>query len=499
MEPETLGEVPSSPVKEHEVEEEEPLDGDSTPADSASLDKKEETPSLTPTTNVRPTRDRKLVDRYSVPSASKPNPKKPISIDKGRGTQLKDIPNVAFKLSKRKADDNLHLLHTILFGKKGKAQTLKRNIGRFSGFVWAKDEEKQRTRVKEKLDKCVKDKLIDFCDVLNIPINKAVVRKEDLSAKLLDFLESPQSTTDVVLFDKEQKGQKRKRSVTPGKPSASKEASSDVTEKKQKRVLNSVKNQRKSSQSDEDDVNDESKTDNSEDENHTGDDAVALSKGGGEDEKARAGEEEDQPTAHGPDKNASHKDMENEESKGNDEVKAETKVAPSKYSKNKSSSSSKKGTSDTSVGKSLSKAGESASEKQKSGKRNQKDEGASKMKSSGKKQPNKSTVKALVKDEGKGKNKKKAKSEPSREEMHAVVVDILKEVDFNTATLSDILKQLGEHFGMDLMHRKTELKDIITEVINNMTDDEDDGEEADNNAEAGRDDVGGDEGRENQD
>lgn len=31
--------------------------------------------------------------------------------------------------------------------------------------------------MKEKLDKCVKDKLIDFCDVLNIPINKAAVKK----------------------------------------------------------------------------------------------------------------------------------------------------------------------------------------------------------------------------------------------------------------------------------------------------------------------------------
>ncbi|KAK8553172.1 hypothetical protein V6N13_089386 [Hibiscus sabdariffa] len=39
----------------------------------------------------------------------------------GPGTQLKDIPNVAFKLSKRKFDDNLQMLHMILFGKKAKA------------------------------------------------------------------------------------------------------------------------------------------------------------------------------------------------------------------------------------------------------------------------------------------------------------------------------------------------------------------------------------------
>lgn len=37
---------------------------------------------------------------------------------------------------------------------------------------------------------------------------------------------------------------------------------------------------------------------------------------------------------------------------------------------------------------------------------------------------------------------------------------------------------LGTHFDVDLMHRKAEVKAIITDVINNMSDDEDEGEEA---------------------
>lgn len=37
----------------------------------------------------------------------------------------------------------------------------------------------------------------------------------------------------------------------------------------------------------------------------------------------------------------------------------------------------------------------------------------------------------------------------------------------------------GTHFGLDLMHRKAEVKDIITDVINNMSD-EDDEDEAEN-------------------
>lgn len=78
----------------------------------------------------------------------------------------------------------------------------------------------------------MKEKLMDFCDVLNIPINKGNVKKvgidiiffhprsevlflkekllnetcfqEELSAKLLEFLEAPHATTDVLLAEKEQ-------------------------------------------------------------------------------------------------------------------------------------------------------------------------------------------------------------------------------------------------------------------------------------------------------
>lgn len=53
-------------------------------------------------------------------------------------------------------------------------------------------QEKQRLKVKEKLDKCVKEKLVDFCDVLNIPINKASVKKariyESISIACVGFI-----------------------------------------------------------------------------------------------------------------------------------------------------------------------------------------------------------------------------------------------------------------------------------------------------------------------
>lgn len=38
-------------------------------------------------------------------------------------------------------------------------------------------QEKQRMKVKEKFDKCVKEKLLEFCDILDIPVTKATSKK----------------------------------------------------------------------------------------------------------------------------------------------------------------------------------------------------------------------------------------------------------------------------------------------------------------------------------
>lgn len=434
----------------------------------------------------RPTRERRSVERYSAPALARTPSSKGFSIEKGRGTQLKDIPNVAFKLSKRKPDDNLQILHAILFGKKAKVHSLKRNIGQFSGYVWTENQEKQRSKVKEKLDKCVKDKLIDFCDVLNIPINKAAVKKEELSAKLLEFLESPHSTTDVLLADKEQ-GQKRKRKITPSKPLVPGEASSTMTEKRQKQAPDSVK---KSSEiaSEEDDDDDKGDTKEVKDNSDANSDDDMVSKEESGDEKSKS-EEEDMQEEPALKSSSRKKTKESSVSKTKDTSVSAKKVTPAKSAKKSSTSASKKSSVDG-VGnkKPLSKSEGSKLKKQKVEKSNQNDQSvSSKAKTSSKKQSAKPSTEASVKDRvGKGKSSKKAKAEPSREEMHAVVVDILKKVDFNTATLSDILRQLGTHFGVDLMHRKAEIKDIITEVINNMTDDEDEGddEEAEDKADA---------------
>ncbi|KOM30456.1 hypothetical protein LR48_Vigan01g001000 [Vigna angularis] len=426
-------------VKEKDEVEEETDERD----EAKSSKSPEESGYATPTTK-RPTRERKTVDRYTVSSPDKfhkSSSLKASSIEKGNGTQLKDIPNVAFKLSKRKADENLHALHKILFGQRGKAIAVKRNIGLFSGYVWTDNEEKLKAKTKEKIEKCAKEKLVDFCNVLNIPINKTTMKKEELSAKLFEFLVSPHATTDVLLADKKMKGKKRGRKPTPNK--------SETPAKKQKKTSIARKKQKQSSDVEESDVSEpsEAEVDSEEDD-------VPKSESDHDDENMSE-KEEDKEKAH---TGSSTKTLNEDQ----DEPAKKTTTVETTKSNEKTP---KRSTSKIARNVNTSKSKQSTSNKQKTVRENQN----SKRKVADKKRTDKSS-KASVKDGGKGKRSEKAEDGPSKNEMHRVVVDILKKVDFNTATLSDILKQLGTHFDVDLMHRKAEVKDIITDVINNMSD-----------------------------
>lgn len=43
--------------------------------------------------------------------------------------------------------------------------------------IFALLQEKQQAKIKERLDKHVKNKLIEFCDMLDIPVARATARK----------------------------------------------------------------------------------------------------------------------------------------------------------------------------------------------------------------------------------------------------------------------------------------------------------------------------------
>ncbi|KAJ6764261.1 DEK PROTEIN, partial [Salix koriyanagi] len=190
------------------------------------------------------------------------------------------------------------MLHLILYGKKGKIHNLKKNIGQFSGYVWVKNEEKQKAKVREKLDKCVKEKLMDFCDVLNITINRSVVKKEELTVKILEFLESPHSTTDLLLADKEQKGKKRK--VSTGKNVSPSEASTTPAKRRKQTPQRGQK--RKYSSKDEEDDEDKDESPDSEDNSEDDGENEAGMKDESDHEETKSEEEEDEPKEHTPSK-----------------------------------------------------------------------------------------------------------------------------------------------------------------------------------------------------
>ncbi|KAK4351117.1 hypothetical protein RND71_030430 [Anisodus tanguticus] len=484
-------------VDEKDAEEEKPI-------------KKKESEEEPKTPISRPTRERKTVERYSESSDARGSTPKPLSIRKvsdlvaqlidymnfhnvvqccnphfGSGTQLKDIPNVAYKLSKRKPDDNLQILHNILYGKKSKVHSLKKNIGQFSGFVWVENEEKQRGKTKEKLDKCVKEKLLDFCDVLNIPVSRSAAKKDELSVKLLEFLESPHPTTDSLLADKEQ-GKKQKRKGTASKSAGSSDNTTGKSVKQKHQKFEAGVKRKWSSKTEEEEADDQQPSDSGDDSEN---DDEAPKEGSDQEESGSEKDEkqEEDEVEEKPKKNKSNEKISSKKSakKDSGSKTAEKSKAIEKGSPAKSSKSSSKSTPSSLASKKGASAADSTSKtkKEKAEKKSKKEETEPvKENSSGKKQSSKSTSK--ISEKGKGKSVKKAKAEPSNEELHEVVANILKEVDFNTATLSDIIRRLGSHFDVDLMHRKAEVKAIITEVINNMSDEEEEDEpEGDDDAE----------------
>ncbi|CAL0315924.1 unnamed protein product [Lupinus luteus] len=427
--------------------------------------KRKELPETEPRTPVisRPVRERKTVERLVALIENDAN--KELHIAKGRGTPLKDIPNVAFKLSRRKTDDTLKLLHTVLFGRRGKAIQVKSNISRFSGFVWHENEGKQMIKVKEKLDKCNKEKLLEFCDVLDIQITRAAARKEDIITKLIDFLVAPQATTPVLLAEKLIKGKKRKR--TANRPSGSATSSARAAKNRKKTEGSSVAEERKTTIDTEDESEEEGKDeelekndngvpDKSEDE--IPENSVSEEKGNSDNESEEVKK---------PRKTIKTLSSTKKESAAKSEIPQDTAItkprsAPKRTSKKSSATC-------TAVEDDI-EANPKVSSRKKDIEKRGKQKNSSLSKSSSKEKTGNVT---------KGKGKRKEKVNPSDEELHDAICKVLKEVDFNTATFTDILKQLAKQFDVDLTPRKASIKIIIQEELTKLADEADDEDDED--------------------
>ncbi|MFS7922226.1 hypothetical protein Hanom_Chr03g00246461 [Helianthus anomalus] len=65
---------------------------------------------------------------------------------------------------------------------------------------------------------------------------------------------------------------------------------------------------------------------------------------------------------------------------------------------------------------------------------------------------------------------KSEKQKISDDDLRTAICEIFKEVDFNTATFTDILKHLAKRFNTDLTSRKASIKFMIQEELTKLAD-----------------------------
>lgn len=472
-------------------------------------EKVDEAPRFQPTTPVssdRPVREKKSVRRFISVSSEEASRVFIVEKGSGSGTALKDIPNVAYKLSRKsKADPILKLLHTVIYGKRVKVVNIKNNILQFSGFE--QGENKNDEKVKEKLEKLHKENLANLCDFLDLQISKTTTKKDELVAKLLEFLEAPCMTQNVLTEEKEQnsKHKKRKRAdgnipgktlgeitgkeVDAGGNAAYKEHNLNKSESgKELEKLSTEKESLKEKHVDDEH---ESKRKNSN----------RLAKKGSKttDENVEKREDEKQGKQfHGTepsislkstDKKSKRKEIDANLIKHKDET--EDKIMPRKVLKRNSKVTNKK---DIGVNNEVLEEREDAemnAKRKDGGKPSQ-----SKLKNPGDNfldakeafrndQHMSEKIEATYgRKESKTQTDRMAEAkiklgvrtsvpDPTEEELRFIIRELLNEVDFNTATLSDVVKRLGRHFDKDFTEKKAYIRILVQEELTKIAEDDD--------------------------
>ncbi|CAG7898644.1 unnamed protein product [Brassica rapa] len=410
----------------------------------------------------RPVRERKSVER--LVAVIDTDSSKEFRIEKGPGAYLKDIPSVAYKVTRKKSDETLKLLHTILFGgRRGKAPQVKTNILSFSGFVWHGNEEKAKEKIKEKFEKCIKDKLVEFCEMLDIHVTKATT-KEDIVTKLFEFLEKPHAKGDAPASEKEKssKGAKRKRTPKKSSPAAV-TSSSKRSAKSQRKSEEGTKAAKKGLALSEDESEEEKEEEKQEkeqksaeeEENENGIPDKSEDEAPQPSESEEKDESEEEETPKKKKKRGSKLSAEKKESAGrarNKKASVAAKASPPEKVTQKRSSAKRKKTDDDSD------TSPKASSKRKKSEKVTKASTSTPSKSASKEKPE-------VKGAGKGKEKTKG---PSDKVLKNAIIKILKRVDFNTATFTDIIKELGKEFKDDLTPRKLSIKLMIQSELTKL-------------------------------
>ncbi|CAM6051062.1 unnamed protein product [Sphagnum compactum] len=410
----------------------------------------------------RPTRERKSIERFIAFVEKDTN--KDVQIKKGEGTPFKDIPNVAYKLSKiSKNDEILSMLHSLLFNKRGKAAVLKQRILQFSGYVWTENQEKERARVKEKLERYTKEGLVLLIDVLDLHLPRTG-KKEELVGKVLEFLEEPHKTTDILLEEKEQKSKIDGGSLTKrGRRKAAEE--SDDGE--------SAKSEDNDSLEEEEEEEVEKKRFTFKEENEDSDEE--------EKEKKKSAKKSSNTSS----KKSSKVEIKEVESEKEEEEKSESEEAPPKKSRKKTPAKISAPDSPPNVSsKPVEKVYIKNARKQNKEKEKEKEKKAKERKQRENEKETKEKEKGREKSTPRPQGKKpdmmkdskprKSKKVPSDDELQSEIRELLKDADFSKVTFTDVITQLEGKFGVSLTENKSHVKKLIKEEINKVADDRDD-------------------------
>ncbi|XP_030765269.1 protein DEK-like [Sitophilus oryzae] len=185
----------SAASEKTEEEEEDVIDEDDegSDKDEKSSNGKKAVPLLDQPLETSGKRERKNVQRFEEDFKANDKDSGKLEIDEGSGTALGEIPRIEASIVRFKNED-LKILHRILFKTEGKTSLLKKNIKKFNGFVFKKDSDDY----KKKVDACKKlevKSLKSLCEMLDL---EKKGNKDDITERILDFLLEPKDSGKPV-------------------------------------------------------------------------------------------------------------------------------------------------------------------------------------------------------------------------------------------------------------------------------------------------------------
>ncbi|KRT86183.1 hypothetical protein AMK59_1579, partial [Oryctes borbonicus] len=156
-------------------------------------DDKKSVPLLDQPLEISGTRERKKVQRFNdnLPRDSKEVTK--LEVPTGRGLALGDIPRIDASISRFKNDD-LKLLHRLLYKTPGKTTMIKKNIKKFNGFDFAKDSDEYGKKLSS-VQKFEVKQLKSVCEMLDL---EKKGNKEEIGERIVEFLIEPKDSGKPV-------------------------------------------------------------------------------------------------------------------------------------------------------------------------------------------------------------------------------------------------------------------------------------------------------------